>query len=195
MSKPKGSNKANLEKTRNHLIALARQEFAKHGFHAASTNHLIKIAGSSRGTLYHHFKDKKEVFRAIYDSMSQEIAERLEKFPYSTHNPIKNLIDGCTEYLRIFTEKDFAQIILIDGPNVLGLAYCQSQDRETAYKALKQAVAEISKNNTPDIMLTDFLSGALDTYALRIAASAERNSCFLEYSKHFRRLTLKIFQD
>ena len=151
------------------------------------------MAKSSRGSLYHHFSDKRDLFRAVYDNMHLQILHRLESYPYSSQDRVQNLIDGCVEYLRIFTERDYAKIILLEGPNVLGTDYCQAQDRKTAYKALKEGVAIIIHEPKKTLMITDFLSGTLDTYAMRIATGDNPTKVFQQYAWYCTIFAQKIF--
>lgn len=125
--------------------------------------------------------------------MHLQILHRLESYPYSSQDRVQNLIDGCVEYLRIFTERDYAKIILLEGPNVLGTDYCQAQDRKTAYKGLKEGVAIIIHEPKKTLMITDFLSGALDTYAMRIATGDNPTKVFQQYARYFTIFARKIF--
>ena len=192
MPKPHGSNKENLEKTRAQLMAEAKACFAKYGYAETSTNLIINNAKSSRGSLYHHFADKKEIFKAVYDALYQEVAERIAGYPYKRQSPAEDLIDGCIAYLQIFTDQAFAQIMLIDAPHVLGMDYCRSRDAETAYKALYEGVKSTVKDKKQSVFIADFLSGALDTYALRIAMAPKRKHAFDVYKDSFRALAQRI---
>lgn len=188
MPKPIGSNKANLERTRAHLLAIATQCFVAHGYHDASTNMVIKAANSSRGALYHHFPDKLTLFRAVYDDLVQQMAERIAAPPCEGKTATDDLIHGCIAYLQVFTDQTFARIMLIDAPNVLGNTYCQSRDAETAYKALHEGVTEIVADPKQALLLTDFLSGALDSYAMKIATADNRGQACEKYSTGFQHL-------
>lgn len=192
MAKPRGSNKENLERTRAHLLAIARGQFAQKGFHATSTTAVIEEAGSSRGALYHHFKDKTELFRAVYDALGEEVAEQLETYPYSGKDSASDLVAGCLLYLEIFTRADFARILLIDGPTVLGLDYCRSRDAETAFKALEEGLAVFNLASIETGLLADFLAGAMDSLALRIALSSDREAAYRQRAPGFERLVRKI---
>lgn len=46
----------------NRIINCAFEEFSKNAFDKASTNNIVKAAQVSRGLMYHHFKDKQELF-------------------------------------------------------------------------------------------------------------------------------------
>jgi AcrR family transcriptional regulator len=191
MSKPTGSNRENLQRTRSHLLAVAVKCFFEYGYAETSTNMIIEKAKSSRGSLYHHFADKKDLFKAVYDSLCFEIADRITNYPYKEENPIDDLIDGCSAYLELFIDQAFAQIVLIDAPHVLGMEYCRSKDSDTAYKALYEGVRLI-KRNQQDLLVTDFLSGALDTYALKIATSKDRKKTFKLYNSSFKEYARSI---
>lgn len=195
MPKPSGSNKQNLERTRAQLISKAKSCFAKYGYAKTSTNLIIKNAESSRGSLYHHFSDKKDLFKTVYDAMCQDIAERITSYPYKQVSTLEDLIDGCIAYLETFTDKAFSQIMLIDGPHVLGNDYCRSKDAETAYKELYEGVNAVIDDKERAVFIADFLSGALDTYALRIALSARKEKAFAAYSNNFRLFATRILSD
>jgi len=50
------------------IIDAAIREFGEHSYDAASINRIIKASGTSKGTFYHYFRDKKDLyFSIIYD--------------------------------------------------------------------------------------------------------------------------------
>lgn len=145
--------------------------------------------------MYYHFADKKELFKAVFDSLLIEMNNLILNYPYQGISSIDDLVDGCVAYLKVFTDEVFARIVLIDAPHVLGIDYCRSRDAETCYKALLDGIAAIVKDPETSLLLTDFLSGALDTYALRIALSKQRDNTFDLYSRSFKKIFYKIFTD
>lgn len=195
MTKPTGSNKDNLERTRKHLLAVATACFAEHGYADCSTNLIIKRAKSSRGSLYHHFQDKEALFRNVFDWACEHVADQIQSHSYKGIDPKSDLIEGCIVYLKAFTQKRFAQILLIDGPHVLGLEYCRSKDTQTAYHLLYKGVLDIFSDVEETQTVSDFLSGALDTYALRIATSNDRGMSFEKYASAFRDLANSVLSD
>ena len=192
MPKPTGSNKENWERTRAHLLAVATTCFAEHGFADTSTTMIIKAAKSSRGSLYHHFPDKKSLFQAVYDQQCQVISDRVGGYPTDGKEPQKELVAGCLEYLKFFTDPAFARIILMDAPHVLGMEYCRSKDAETAYKELYDGIHDFTPDTERATLLTDFLSGAMDFYAERIAISDDPDKAFDVYSTAFQEFALKV---
>jgi AcrR family transcriptional regulator len=56
------------EKTRERLIIAAATQFNRFGFHGTDSNSIAKEAGYATGTFYKHFRDKREIFLAAYES-------------------------------------------------------------------------------------------------------------------------------
>jgi AcrR family transcriptional regulator len=53
--------------TREHLIQAARAVFAREGFESARIEQIAAEAGKTRGAFYDNFRDKEDVFFAIYE--------------------------------------------------------------------------------------------------------------------------------
>jgi AcrR family transcriptional regulator len=60
------------EQTRNQLLKAARAVFAQRGFAEASVSDVVDRAGSSVGSLYHHFGGKSELFTALWEHYRDE---------------------------------------------------------------------------------------------------------------------------
>lgn len=50
---------------RRHILAVAAEEFAAHGFDNASLNRIIDHAGISKGAAYYYFDDKADLFATV----------------------------------------------------------------------------------------------------------------------------------
>ena len=53
--------------TRKHLTDAARQVFARDGFELARVEDIAAAAGKTRGAFYANFKDKEDIFFAIFE--------------------------------------------------------------------------------------------------------------------------------
>src|SRR5690349_11854569 len=47
------------------ILGAALNEFAAHGFHAASLNRVIDAAGISKGSIYYYFDSKEDLFAHV----------------------------------------------------------------------------------------------------------------------------------
>lgn len=54
------------------LIYEALREFAEKGFDSSSLNQIIKRSGISKGSFYHHFNNKEELFYSVIHRAAQE---------------------------------------------------------------------------------------------------------------------------
>jgi AcrR family transcriptional regulator len=54
--------------TRQRLVAAAARLFNRSGYHRTDSNGIAQEAGYSTGTFYKHFRDKREIFLAAYET-------------------------------------------------------------------------------------------------------------------------------
>src|SRR3954470_18981424 len=62
--------------TRRVLLDAAREVFAERGFAEASVAEVVERAGSSVGSLYHHFGGKAELFLALWEEWQRGQEQR-----------------------------------------------------------------------------------------------------------------------
>ncbi|HSW11990.1 MAG TPA: TetR/AcrR family transcriptional regulator [Solimonas sp.] len=61
------------DQTRQRLVAAAAELFNEAGYDGTDSNRLARAAGYAPGTFYKHFRDKREIFLAVYaDWVTQE---------------------------------------------------------------------------------------------------------------------------
>lgn len=117
-----GSQRVKSAATRAALIAAGRQRFGSVGYHDTGTHDLVALASVTRGALYHHFGDKKDLFEAVFLQMDEELnrAARAAVAPLSG-DTWRQFLCALETYLRMRAESREAQrILLLDGPAVLG---------------------------------------------------------------------------
>ena len=69
------SNAERTQATRAALIEAARRLFVEQGYAQTGTPDIVTAAAVTRGALYHHFADKRELFLAVAQAMANEVAE------------------------------------------------------------------------------------------------------------------------
>src|SRR5260370_34370083 len=77
LSPPRRSQRERSDFTRAALTGAATALFAKRGFHGASAELVVRRAGGTPGALYHHFGDKRGLFRAAFETVEQKLAARV----------------------------------------------------------------------------------------------------------------------
>jgi AcrR family transcriptional regulator len=142
-----GLRAAHVRDTRRALIATARQLFAEDGFQATRTEEIVQRAGLTRGALYHHFRDKEDLFRAVFEEVSGEVVRLLRRRSSDGDTNAWDLFRINSEvYLdAASTNQAYRQIVLIDGPAVLGWTTWSERGDGPTHKIieyLRDAVAE-----------------------------------------------------
>lgn len=106
--------------TRAALLEAARELFSERGYAAVGTTEVVERAGVTRGAMYHHFDDKRKLFRAVYEQVEQEMVESTAAEVAGVEDPWELLVGGVRSFLDACTDPALMRIGLIDGPAVLG---------------------------------------------------------------------------
>src|SRR5829696_9933238 len=87
------------EGTRAALIEAARPLFAERGYADVATEEIVAAARVTRGALYYHFEDKRDLFRAVYAEVDRELIEGVAQVALAVEDPWERLIAGFDEFL------------------------------------------------------------------------------------------------
>jgi AcrR family transcriptional regulator len=115
-----GRRDAEAQATRDALIRAALELFSKRGYAGVGTEEIVARAKVTRGALYHHFTDKRDLFRAVFERVEGELMERIGARMEATHDPWELLLAGMRSFLDACEEPAVKQISLTDAPSVLG---------------------------------------------------------------------------
>jgi len=66
------------QQTREHLLQAAAQVFAERGFHGASLDEVAAVAGFTKGAVYSNFKNKEDLFLALFKANQDREIEALQ---------------------------------------------------------------------------------------------------------------------
>ena len=133
-------NEVRSSQMKEKLISTARELFAKNGFAATSTPEIVKLAGVTRGALYHHFNDKKALFKAVVTNEAECVALEIKRTVQSDSGAKQALIDGALAYFEAISVEGRAKLLLIEGPSVLGHDEIAKIDIITGGNELKQGL-------------------------------------------------------
>ncbi len=106
--------------TRDELVRVARELFAERGYAGVGTEEIVARARVTRGALYHHFRDKRDLFRAVHEELERELVGSLGEQIAGIEDARELLTTGVRSFLDACTDPALAQISLIDAPSVLG---------------------------------------------------------------------------
>lgn len=167
------SNKERTEQTRADLIAAGRRLFIENGYADTATPDIVAAAGVTRGALYHHFEDKKALFRAVAEQEAAAVAAEIEAASRSGGPVVEMLLSGGDAYLAAMREPGRTRLLLLDGPAVLGRADMDRIDDANSVRSLRTGVTFAIRQGAmpkslPVDAVTALLSAAFDRAALAI---------------------------
>lgn len=119
MAKRAGANRENREQTRALFLELATKEFNENGYLKASTARIVEESGMARGSLYYHFEDKEDLFRAVYTQTMENIAAKLAETIEKIDNPWDAFMCAAEEYFYVCVDPDESRIFLIESQTAL----------------------------------------------------------------------------
>lgn len=181
------------EVTRGVLIRVARVLFTDKGYAATATEDIVQRAGVTRGALYHHFRDKLELFQAVFEDVESELVETVRTASAKTQTePWAGLIVGCQAFLDACLEPTVQRIVLVDAPSVLGWETWRRIDAEYGVGLIRHSLlaameaGEIAR--VPVDPLAHVVLGALNEAALLIARAENRQEAREEVGAVIERL-------
>ena len=179
--------------TRTALVAVARRMFATNGYDGTGTEQIVAEAQVTRGALYHHFRDKADLFRAVMEEAAGEVAWRLtDDQTQLESSPLDEISDGIGAFLDVCVGGDFQRIVLIDGPRVLGeQAWDQLVERygrALLEEWLTRAITAGDMDPVPVRPLARLLIAMLTEASLAIAGAADPAATRAELGETLTRL-------
>ncbi|MBI4048142.1 MAG: TetR/AcrR family transcriptional regulator [Devosia nanyangense] len=174
------SNSDRTDRTRRALLEVARELFVTKGYAETSTPEIVSSAQMTRGALYHHFEDKRALFRAVVEAEAMAVAAEIEAATPPNLAPREALRQGSMAYLRAMTTPGRTRLLLVEGPAVLGDELTQL-DEENAARTLREGIeaarfeGEARSAVSTDI-LAMLLSAAFDRAALAVSAGADEGT-------------------
>src|SRR5215203_7168712 len=162
--------------TRRALLGAARGLFAEGGYHATAAGEVVGRAGLTRGAMYHHFEDKRDLFRAVVEEVEVEVDEivlaEAGRVLEETSSQWEAFRAGHRAYLDVCLRPEVRRILLLDGPAVLGWEEWHDIDAAHAVRQI-QAGLESMMESGPTRPLAHLLHGAVLEASLYVAISED----------------------
>ena len=93
-----------ISKTRQKLIDIARQLFAKRGVANTTMNDIAVASGKGRRTLYTYFNSKEEVYSAVIESELERLSDKLGEVAAMKMRPLDKVIELIYTHLSMIRE-------------------------------------------------------------------------------------------
>ncbi|MEB3030247.1 TetR/AcrR family transcriptional regulator [[Mycobacterium] nativiensis] len=135
------------ELTRTAVLDAARTLFVAKGFDATSVDEIAQASHSSKGAVYHHFRDKQEIFAEVFRSSQTEIMQALlpsalESMPEDA-SPWDQALLAISAVLRCYVQDHEARVLLRESASALGWDRKQTLDEELALPLLRAVLTEL----------------------------------------------------
>ena len=173
------------EATQARIISVAKTAFAKDGYTGASLSEIVRQADVTTGAVYHHFKDKKGLFRAVAEALEQEIMDHVTELP-PREDPWETFIQGIGATLEICARPDINRIVFKEAPSVIGPAEWREIEVQYAFGMMHAAIsglADAGAMDAPDPDLTSQIILGSIIEAAHAVASAPVTEIALEDAK------------
>jgi AcrR family transcriptional regulator len=166
------------EQTRRALIDAARALFAENGYAATPLNTITDRAQVTKGALYHHFRDKKDLFTVVFTELEEELLARINAAASAEPDSWRRLVGAAEAWLDGSLDPEVQQILLLDGPAVLSWETWREIDARLSLGPMQAALRNAMRAGTirrqPVEPLAQLLIGALNEASLAITHSADR---------------------
>src|SRR5687767_5020103 len=165
----------------------ARKLFTKKGYSGVNTEELVESARVTKGALYHHFANKKELYEAVVEDVEQELVEKLEAAG-AGRQPWDRLLAMCRAYLDACREPALARMLVLEAPVVLGWKTWCNLEQKYEVAAFARCLSEAGALSEPAETLAQVILGALTTGARVIATAADPDKARAEVERTIDRL-------
>ena len=176
------------ESTRGELIRVARELFTDPGYTETSLDTVAERAGVTKGALYHHFKNKRELFQAVFEQLEMEICERVIMAAGGAGSDVwKGLQAGVNEFLEAGAHDNAIQrIVLLDGPTILGWETWKEIDERYGFGLVKASIEQAMEAGVlakrPSEPIARLFLASLSEAAIQIARADDQQHAMDEMS-------------
>ena len=109
--------------TREKILEAALSVFAQKGYHRAIVDDIVRVSGTSKGAVYHHFPNKEALFLALVDEFASHLAAAAAEAIAAQHGALKKVEGALRAALETFARyRQLARILRLEAVS-LGPTY------------------------------------------------------------------------
>jgi AcrR family transcriptional regulator len=174
------------------ILKVGRRLFGEQGFAATTIDDIAEAARVAKGAVYHHFATKEAVFEAVFDQVSHDLVLEIDRAARTERDVLAAIVAGTQHYFAACAKGHTCQIILRDGPAVLGWERWREIDaRHFGGKIPRALTAAMDAGliaRQPVEPLARLLLGAVTEAAVACAGRSDVLKAGGEYSRAFKSL-------
>jgi AcrR family transcriptional regulator len=174
------------------ILKAGRRLFGERGFAATTIDDIAEAARVAKGAVYHHFATKEAVFEAVFDQVSLDLVQEVDRAARTEKDVLAAMVAGTQHYFAACAKGPTGQIILRDGPAVLGWERWREIDAQhfggKIPLALTAAMDAGLIARQPVEPLARLLLGAVTEAAVACAGRSDVLKADGEYSRAFKSL-------
>jgi AcrR family transcriptional regulator len=178
--------------TRDAIVVAATTLFGAKGFASTTIDDIAAAAGVAKGAVYHHFASKEAIFEVVLRHTSAALALDLSRKALQAPDALAMLTLATAAYFGACAQGPIGQILLKDGPAVLGWERWREIDEEHFGRAIPRALGVAMEqgliDHEPIGPLSRLLLGAVTEAAAACAASPDPATTGHEHAAAFERL-------
>src|SRR5882724_766726 len=178
--------------TTESILKAGRLLFGERGFAATTIDDIAEQARVAKGAVYHHFATKEAVFAAVFDQVSRALVQEIDRAVRTEKDVLAAMVAGTQHYFAACAKGPICQIILRDGPAVLGWERWREIDARHFGGKFPRAIAAAMDAGLiarqPLEPLARLLLGAVTEAAVACAGRPDILKAGGEYSRAFKSL-------
>jgi AcrR family transcriptional regulator len=121
------------EATRAALLEAATALFFEHGFGRTALEDVAAAAQVTRGAVYHHFANKRDLFEAVLEALEGDAKRRVLAATEGLDDPWEAALVGLDAFLEHCCDPVYGRLVWQEGPVALGWARWKECEEQHAY--------------------------------------------------------------
>ena len=179
------------------IISAASELFTARGFAATGIDDIASRAGVTKGAVYHHFESKEQIFQRVFEQMTGALAAEVATTAAAGKSTLDRFERGTLKYLTSIAGNQFRQVLLIDGPAVLG--WEKWREIDTRYfggvmKAPMERTPHARVSAREMAAIGHLVAGAVSEAALVCATSDHRVRAARDFTSALLKMLAPFFQ-
>ena len=159
--------------TRDAILAAARKLFTAEGYDSSSIDEIAATARVTSGALYHHFRNKREIMRAVFEALEVELKDRVSAAADCAKTPSEAMRRALRALFDACLEDDIRSIVFEQAPRVLGWEEWRKIDAQYAMELILGLLSGLRKERKivgyDDSVISILILAAITEAGLQIA--------------------------